>query len=53
MKYLFTILVFVASFSIIQAQEQTAKLLQETARTLVQKGDFDNAVVILERAKQY
>lgn len=52
MKYLFTILVFVGSFSIIKAQEQTAKLLQETARTLVQKGDFDNAVVILERAKQ-
>ncbi len=52
MKYLFTLLTFVASFSVIQAQEQTTKLLQETARTLVQKGDFDNAVVILERAKQ-
>jgi tetratricopeptide (TPR) repeat protein len=52
MKYFFTILVFVAFFSPVQSQEQTAKLLQETARTLVQKGDFDNAVVILERAKQ-
>jgi tetratricopeptide (TPR) repeat protein len=52
MKYLFTLIVLVAFFSGIQAQEQTAKLLQETARTLVQKGDYDNAIVILERAKQ-
>ncbi|MEO8172926.1 MAG: tetratricopeptide repeat protein, partial [Sediminibacterium sp.] len=52
MKYLFTFFVFVASFSAVNAQEQTAKLLQETARTLVQKGDYDNAIVILERAKQ-
>jgi tetratricopeptide (TPR) repeat protein len=35
----------------VQAQEQTAKLLQETARTLVQKGDYDNACIVLERAK--
>jgi Flp pilus assembly protein TadD len=26
--------------------------LQETARALVQKGDYDNAVIVLERAKQ-
>lgn len=52
MKYLFICLLAVISFCDIQAQEQTAKLLQETARTLVQKGDYENAVVILERAKQ-
>ncbi len=52
MKYFFTILVLVCSFYQLEAQEQTAKLLQETAKTLIQKGDLDNAVVILERAKQ-
>ncbi|MDB5211320.1 MAG: hypothetical protein JWQ30_2147 [Sediminibacterium sp.] len=51
MKYFFTFLVLVASLYTANAQEQTSKLLQETARTLVQKGDFDNAVTILERAK--
>jgi tetratricopeptide (TPR) repeat protein len=52
MKYFFIFLLISAGFNSLQAQEQTAKLLQETAKTLVQKGDFDNAVVILERAKQ-
>lgn len=52
MKYLFIILLSAAGFCEAHAQEQTAKLLQETARTLVQKGDYDNAAVILERAKQ-
>ncbi len=52
MKYFFIFVLIVAGFSTVQSQEQTAKLLQETARTLVQKGDYDNAVVILERAKQ-
>ena len=52
MKNLFICLLAVIGFCDIHAQEQTAKLLQETARTLVQKGDYDNAVVILERAKE-
>jgi tetratricopeptide (TPR) repeat protein len=50
MKYIFTILLM-ASLSV-QGQEQTSALLQETARTLLQKGDFDNAVIMLDRAKQ-
>jgi tetratricopeptide (TPR) repeat protein len=52
MKQLSILLLSIAVFFTANAQEQTAKLLQETARTLVQKGDFDNAVVILERAKK-
>jgi tetratricopeptide (TPR) repeat protein len=50
MKYIFTIL-FMAALSA-GAQEQTSALLQETARTLLQKGDFDNAVIMLDRAKK-
>ena len=52
MKYLSLFLLVLLGFADAKAQEQTAKLLQETARTLVQKGDYDNAVLILERAKQ-
>jgi len=52
MKYFFISLFFLGSFCTVHAQEQTAQLLQETAKTLIQKGDFDNAVVILERAKR-
>ena len=52
MKYIILFLLATIGVCDIHAQEQTAKLLQETARTLVQKGDYDNAVVILERAKQ-
>jgi tetratricopeptide (TPR) repeat protein len=51
MKYFFAFLFSLAVFSGANAQEQTAKLLQETARTLVQKGDYDNAITILERAR--
>jgi tetratricopeptide (TPR) repeat protein len=53
MKYWLFLGVWMATAAGVTAQEQqTAKLLQETARTLVQKGDYDNAVVILDRAKQ-
>lgn len=34
------------------AQEQTARLLQETAKTLLQKGDYENAVLMLDRASK-
>lgn len=51
MKYFFTVLFLFTAFLHVNAQEQTAKLLQETAKTLVQKGDFDNAITILERAR--
>lgn len=50
-KILFSI-VFVSVLVAATAQEQTAKLLQETARTLVQKGDYDNAVLMLDRARK-
>ena len=52
MKYAFLSLLVIALAGPAKAQEQTARLLQETARTLVQKGDYDNATVVLERAKQ-
>jgi tetratricopeptide (TPR) repeat protein len=48
-KYLLILGLMTAGYA--PAQDQTAKLLQETARTLVQKGDYDNACIILERAK--
>ncbi len=35
-----------------KAQEQTAQLLQATATKLMQKGDFDNAVLMLQRASK-
>ncbi len=52
MKQLLLVIVFVSGTYLVNAQEQTSALLQETARTLVQKGDFDNAVIMLERAWQ-
>ncbi|MEO7529945.1 MAG: hypothetical protein ABIS69_00995 [Sediminibacterium sp.] len=51
MKYFFIFLFAFVVFCDANAQEQTAKLLQETARTLVQKGDYDNAIDILKRAR--
>lgn len=50
MKYMFTILLMAALSA--SAQEQTSGLLQQTGRTLLQKGDFDNAVITLDRARQ-
>lgn len=53
MKYWLLLSVLLGTTAGVTAQEQqTAKLLQETARTLVQKGDYDNAVLILDRARQ-
>lgn len=52
MKYLFIFILLATVFFPLQAQEQTAKLLQETAKTLMQKGDLTNAVLILEQAKK-
>lgn len=51
MKYLL-LLCFILVPAAGEAQEQTAKLLIETARILVQKGDYDNAVLLLDRAKK-
>lgn len=52
MKYFFVFILLLATAGTVHAQEQTAALLQETAKTLVQKGDFDNAVIVLERAQK-
>jgi tetratricopeptide (TPR) repeat protein len=52
MKKIFISIFFVLMLGTANAQEQTAKLLQETARTLVQKGDYDNAVLMLDRARK-
>ena len=52
MKKIFISIVFVSVLGAATAQEQTAKLLQETARALVQKGDYDNAVLVLDRARK-
>jgi tetratricopeptide (TPR) repeat protein len=52
MKYFFVCFILLATAGTVQAQEQTAALLQETAKTLIQKGDFDNAVIVLDRAQK-
>ena len=51
MKYIFIFILFLGNAINLVAQEQTAALLQETAKSLVQKGDYENAVMILEKAK--
>lgn len=49
MKYLFAILFFCAAFSSLHAQEQSG---QEAARSFMKGGDFDNAILVLNRALQ-
>lgn len=45
---LFTVLFSVAGFS----QQDSEKSLQETARTFMRQGDFDNAIIVITRALQ-
>lgn len=52
MRYFFLSIVFLVFLGSVTAQKETAQLLQQTARSLIQKGDLDNAVLILDRAKQ-
>ena len=52
MKYVFLLLVLVNTVCSLQAQEQTAQVMQENARTLMQGGDFDNAIILFEKAKR-
>lgn len=50
-KYLFVLFVFIASFCFGQS-EQNADTLQATAKTFLQQGDYDNAVLVLTKALQ-
>ena len=52
MKNIFLLLVLIIAVCSLQAQEQTAQVMQENARTLMQGGDFDNAIILYEKAKQ-
>ena len=48
MKYFFSFVLFaLCAFSSLHAQDQN---LQQTARTFMQQGDFDNAILVLNRA---
>ncbi len=52
MKYLLIFCLFIGGANIVFAQQQTAAQLRETAKTLMQQGDFDNAILTLTRARQ-
>jgi len=52
MKYFFIFCVFIGGLNTGFAQQQTVAQLQETAKTLLQQGDFENAILTLTRAKQ-
>ena len=51
MKYIIIFILFLSNAVSLIAQEQTTALIQETAKSLVQKGDYENAVMFLEKAK--
>ncbi len=50
-KYLFVFFVFCASFCFAQST-QNADTLEATAKTFMQQGDYDNAVLVLTKALQ-
>jgi len=52
MKYLLIFCLFIGGSKTIFAQQQTAAQLRETAKILMQQGDFDNAILALTRARQ-
>lgn len=49
MKYLFSFFIFFSTLLSLHAQEQNQ---QETARSFMKSGDFDNAILVLNRALQ-
>src|SRR5688500_11956894 len=49
MKLFLSILFFSCTFLSLQAQEQSS---QETARSFMKQGDWDNAILVLNRAVQ-
>ena len=52
MKYLLIFCLFIGGSNLVFAQQQTAAQLRETAKTLMQQGDFDNSILTLIRARQ-
>jgi tetratricopeptide (TPR) repeat protein len=50
-KYLLAFFVFTASFCFGQSEEN-AETLHQTAKTFLQQGDYDNAVLVLTKARQ-
>ena len=50
-KYLFAFFVLTSSFCFAQS-EQNVDTLQATAKTFMQQGDYDNAVLVLTKASQ-
>ncbi len=50
-KYLFIVFLFTAFFSSAQS-EQNADTLHQTAKTFLQQGDYENAVLVLTKALQ-
>ncbi|WP_157580882.1 tetratricopeptide repeat protein [Segetibacter koreensis] len=50
-KYFFVVFVFISSFCFAQST-QNADTLHATAKTFLQQGDYDNAVLVLKKALQ-
>ena len=51
-KYLLIFCIFLLPGLVVSAQGDDPKTLHENAKTFMQRGDFDNAIVILNRALQ-
>jgi tetratricopeptide (TPR) repeat protein len=52
MKRFFSVIVLLVFSSVCFAQAEDPKTLHETARTFMRSGDFDNAIIVLNRALQ-
>ncbi|MBL7730929.1 MAG: tetratricopeptide repeat protein [Chitinophagaceae bacterium] len=52
MKRLFSLLLVSAISAVVVAQPTDVNTMQQTARTFMQSGDFDNAIIVLTRALQ-
>lgn len=52
MRSILLSVVFSVVLGSVSAQQQTAEILQQTAKSLIQKGDYNNAVLILDRARK-
>lgn len=52
MRSILLSVVFSVVLGSVSAQQQTAEILQQTAKSLIQKGDYDNAVLVLDRARK-